>query len=93
MTPKFLREEAARFRGMAEEQTREASKLRLLGMADDYDARATAIDGLVVETAVMEEETDAAETVETTGTLSLGARGGARGARKPVARTRLRAAT
>ena len=48
MTPKFLREEASRFRGMAEEQTRDASRLRLLGMAADYEARATAADGLVV---------------------------------------------
>ncbi len=46
MSPKFLREEAARFRVMAEENTREASKQRLLGMAADYDARATAADGL-----------------------------------------------
>ena len=44
MTPQFLREEAARFRGMAEIQEREASKVRLLKMADDYDARAKAAD-------------------------------------------------
>jgi hypothetical protein len=93
MTPKFLREEAARFRGMAEEQTREASKLRLLGMADDYEARATAIDGMVVEAPEADQEPEAAETVETTGRLSLGAKSGVRGVRKPVARTRLRAAT
>ncbi|MEI7711323.1 MAG: hypothetical protein WCI94_07815 [Rhodospirillales bacterium] len=63
MTPKFLREEASRFRGMAEEQTREASKLRLLGMAADYEARATAADGLVVAApATVEPEVDAAET-------------------------------
>ncbi len=93
MTPKFLREEAARFRGMAEEQTREASKLRLLGMADDYEARATAIDGMVVETPPEEPETEVAEAVETTGTLSLGAKSGARGVRKPVTRTRLRIGT
>ena len=42
MTPRFLRDEAARFRGMAEEATREASKLRLLAMADDYEAQANA---------------------------------------------------
>jgi hypothetical protein len=44
MTPKFLREEAARFRGMAETSEREASKERLLTMALDYDARAAAAD-------------------------------------------------
>lgn len=42
MHPKFLREEAARFRGMAETQDREASKLRLLKMAADYEAKADA---------------------------------------------------
>ncbi len=93
MTPKFLREEAARFRGMAEEQTREASKLRLLAMADDYEARATAVDGMVVETSPAEAEPEVAEAVETTGTLSLGTKSGARGVRKPIARTRLRSGT
>ena len=44
MTPKFLREEASRFRGMAETTTREASKQRLLDMAADYDAQAAAAD-------------------------------------------------
>jgi hypothetical protein len=46
MEPKFLREEAARFRGMAESQDREASKLRLLKMAADYEAKAEAADEL-----------------------------------------------
>ncbi|MDR3537340.1 MAG: hypothetical protein P4L71_12655 [Acetobacteraceae bacterium] len=40
MTPKFLREEAVRFRDMAETSGREASRLRLLGMAADFEARA-----------------------------------------------------
>ena len=40
MTPEFLRHEAARFRGMAEGADREATKLRLLAMAADYEARA-----------------------------------------------------
>jgi hypothetical protein len=40
MTPKFLRDEAARFRGMAESSERESSRLRLLAMATDYEARA-----------------------------------------------------
>lgn len=44
MTPQFLREEASRFRGMAETVEREASKLRLLKMADDYEQRAKAAD-------------------------------------------------
>jgi hypothetical protein len=42
MTPKFMRAEAARFRDMASTTDREASRLRLLAMADDYDARAQA---------------------------------------------------
>jgi hypothetical protein len=40
MTPQFLRHEAARFRGMAEDADREATKVRLLAMAADYEARA-----------------------------------------------------
>lgn len=44
MTPKFLREEAARFRGMAETADREASKQRYLMMATDFEARAQAAD-------------------------------------------------
>jgi hypothetical protein len=40
MTPQFLRHEAARFRGMAEGADREATKVRLLAMAADYEARA-----------------------------------------------------
>jgi len=46
MTPKFLRQEAARFRDMADTADREASKLRLLSMAADYVARAKAADEL-----------------------------------------------
>ncbi len=44
MTPKFLREEADRFRGMAETTEREASKQRFLAMAADFEARAAAAD-------------------------------------------------
>ena len=40
MTPQFLRHEAARFRGMAEDADREATKERFLTMAADYEARA-----------------------------------------------------
>jgi F420-dependent methylenetetrahydromethanopterin dehydrogenase len=45
MTPRLLREEAARFRAMAETTEREASKQRLLGMAADFEARAAAASG------------------------------------------------
>jgi len=44
MNPKFLRDEAARFRGMAEEAERDATKLRLLAMAADYERRASVAD-------------------------------------------------
>ena len=40
MNARFLRDEAARFRGMAADTDREASKVRLLAMAADYEARA-----------------------------------------------------
>jgi|KBSMisStandDraft_5_1062788.scaffolds.fasta_scaffold550014_2 hypothetical protein len=46
MDPKFLRDEAARLRDMAETQDREASKLRLLKMAADYEIKADAADKL-----------------------------------------------
>jgi hypothetical protein len=48
MTPQFLRHEAARFRGMAEDADREATKVRLLAMAADYEARA-GIDSDLIE--------------------------------------------
>jgi hypothetical protein len=47
MTPKFLREEAARFRGMAGTADIEASKRRLLAMSIDFESRATAADALI----------------------------------------------
>jgi hypothetical protein len=40
MDARFLRDEAARFRGMAEDADREATKVRLLAMAVDYESRA-----------------------------------------------------
>ena len=46
MDPKFLRDEAARFRGMAETHDREASKQRYLAMAADYESKAEAADEL-----------------------------------------------
>jgi hypothetical protein len=48
MTPQFLRHEAARFRGMAEEADREATRARLHAMAADYEARA-GVDNEVTE--------------------------------------------
>ena len=42
MNPRFLREEATRFRDMAATSDREASKVRLLAMAADFEARAEA---------------------------------------------------
>jgi hypothetical protein len=44
MTPQFLREEATRFRGMANTVDREASKWRLLKMAMDCESRARTAD-------------------------------------------------
>ena len=46
MTPQFLRDEAARFRGMADTAQRESSKQRLLATATDYEARALDADEL-----------------------------------------------
>ncbi len=46
MTPRFLRDEANRFRGMAETADRPSSRTRLLAMASDYEARAQAAEGL-----------------------------------------------
>ena len=40
MTAQFLRDEAARFRGMAGDTDRPATRVRLLAMAADYDVRA-----------------------------------------------------
>jgi hypothetical protein len=47
MTPKFLREEAARFRDMAGTADLEASKVRLLGTATDFECLATTADELI----------------------------------------------
>ena len=40
MNARFLRDEAARFRGMADDTDRQETKVRLLTMAADYEARA-----------------------------------------------------
>jgi hypothetical protein len=50
MTSRFLRDEAARFRGMADTADREATRLRFLAMAADYDARANVADGATEQT-------------------------------------------
>ena len=75
MTPKFMRQEAARFRDMASMTEREASRLRLLAMADDYEARATAVDGVATpeEPVAVVEEPPEPQPVETT-KLRLGRR-------------------
>jgi len=44
MTAQFLRDEAARFRGMADDADRTATKQRLLAMAVDYETRADIAD-------------------------------------------------
>ena len=46
MNHRFLRDEAARFRAMADDTDREATKARLLGMAADYEARAQVASGM-----------------------------------------------
>jgi hypothetical protein len=40
MNARFLRDEAARFRGMADDADREATRARFVAMAADYEARA-----------------------------------------------------
>ena len=53
MTPDFLRGEAARFREMARTADREASKLRFLAMAADFESRA-GVPGVLTEPPVAE---------------------------------------
>jgi hypothetical protein len=50
MDVRFLRHEAARFRGMADTADREATRLRFLAMAAEYDARANAADQVTEQT-------------------------------------------
>jgi hypothetical protein len=71
MTPQFLREEAARFRGMAETVEREASKVRLLKMATDYEARAAAAGGPAAVSEAVEPVAEPVEPVEATGGETL----------------------
>ena len=51
MNARFLRDEAARFRGMAETTDRVATKERFLAMAADYEARAEIAKGAEPDTA------------------------------------------
>jgi len=50
MTPEFLRDEAARFRGMAGTADLEASKVRWLALAIDFESRAAAGDEVIEST-------------------------------------------
>jgi hypothetical protein len=50
MDVRFLRHEAERFRGMADTADREATRLRFLAMATDYDARANVADEVTEQT-------------------------------------------
>jgi hypothetical protein len=52
MDVRFLRHEAERFRGMADTADREATRLRFLAMAADYDARAKVADGATEQTSI-----------------------------------------
>ncbi len=61
MTPQFLRHEAARFRGMAEDSDRAATKERFLAMAADYEARAGAANEITSPDADPEIANEAAE--------------------------------
>jgi hypothetical protein len=63
MHHRFLSEEAARFRGMAADAEREATKVRLLAMASDYESRAR-IAGDPTETAEIVTEPNQAEATE-----------------------------
>jgi len=75
MDPRFLRDEAARFRVMAEDTEREASKLLLLAMAADYEARAVVAEGLAGVRAAepveepADQEADSADEAPAEGTL------------------------
>jgi hypothetical protein len=60
MDVRFLRHEAERFRGMADTADREATRLRFLAMAADYDARANVADAMT-EQASSETDTEPRE--------------------------------
>jgi hypothetical protein len=62
MDTKFLRDEAARFRGMANDTNREATRVRFLAMAADYEARS----GITIELAEANTSEGIIEVVEAT---------------------------
>jgi hypothetical protein len=74
MTPQFLRQEAARFRGMADTVDREASKQRLLKMAIDYDAQANAAEEPAGQPAEVDAPADpvVAEAIKVKATRKIG---------------------
>jgi hypothetical protein len=90
MTPKFLRDEAARFRGMAGDTDRAATRERFLAMAADYDARAasaselTAPDPVEAESEPVEATPDEAPRVK----IAAGLKEGVVVQRRPVGRPR-----
>jgi hypothetical protein len=85
MNSRFLRDEAARFRGMADTADREATKLRVLAMAADYDARANVADEATEQTSSetdtespepkLEEATNGLTEPDQGGALSLKSKG------------------
>lgn len=78
MNYRFLRDEAARFRAMADETDRETTKLRLLAMATEYEARANVAAKVTgTELAGTKEEISrpAEENLEMPAKLKLGGKG------------------
>ena len=99
MNQRFLRDEAARFRSMADDNDREASKVRLLAMAADYESRAgiagdlsaTVTEPSQAETTEVVTEPDQGEALKPQiGKKVVGEpRGGSLAGRRPVGRPRL----
>lgn len=92
MNYRFLRDEAARFRTMAEESDRETTRQRLLAMAADYEARSklaelSSVAENAVEPALAKPEDDVAvpaeDSPEKPGKLRLSGRT-SRGLKEPV---------
>lgn len=94
MTPQFLRHEAARFRGMAEDADRQATKERFLAMAADYDARAkvanelTSPDPVEANTEVVEPTHDEAPKITLSRKIATGSKETDVIRRRPVGRPR-----
>src|SRR4051812_18943752 len=99
MNHRFLSDEAARFRSMADDTDREASKVRLLAMAADYESRARIADDLSAtitepsQAEAMEVMTQPdqgeALTPEIGKKVTREPRGGSLAGRRPVGRSRL----